>query len=771
MHTFFINTSASSVMADQSILDIDLINRNLIMLNYPMTDWEDKQKGYAACVKEIGELIDNHAEINNDFNLVIYVDLVALEIYRSLPVNMDNHRSRDACLLALYSVIRNYINQTLVRQLNDYARTPDEVVIVFEENEKPAISLDMSVDADKKLLQQYVARVIGCPDTAELIRLIKETAPGLYEESVHIREMRADEEKQMERIRFAQKVEETDKAVDALAEKLDELSENAPVRVQFGYLKRELLYLLAELSDYPDEQAVESFLFNIYKNNKRSRPPVFCTSFVTNQYAGSKNMSENLKRNLRIYFYLHEGIRSGSFSEPANSNGAPLKKGEKPSVITNRRAKDTCELTNAGWQRVKAYFVEKNRIYRAKLSELNRLQTSFSEMSLVPKLEELDTERLGISFDTDGADAVQTSSVTDKRLFTRDEIPEFDYDGDEFAKRLTEDTDRRHIKPEKYIAAADQLRSFHAGYLRRLYAHFSGVLSGYARRDDDNKPPVLDKRVVNVDDAVNESVETRCRYGKVQSSPDGSKSRVVEKNAAQAYAAAQKAYFAFLASQEVSMADISAQHAWFVEKIKQIRESLKRLVTVGVICLLAATAVYVPYFVIQWEIITVSFESFTSALSSFLIPVLVLCGVFAAVVAWQRSKYRKAWEEFRAKSLEALEENKRSAQHFDRLLTFYIPMLRYVYEFSQDVQFRKECVEIARAKIAHHCEKLRERIELTDKVIDQLQLGKDTGQYAISEKDYEMDYHLAYCSGKHNVELYSVIDSELLRIISEEGVQ
>ena len=135
MHTFFINTSDRDFMSDREIMDIEITNRKLIMLNYSLKEWQDSKKGYRACAEKISELIDNHKDINNDFNLVVYADLTAIELYNSLEPNIDNHLKREACLFAFYSVLKHYISDTLIKRLKDLAREPVETVIIFEENE------------------------------------------------------------------------------------------------------------------------------------------------------------------------------------------------------------------------------------------------------------------------------------------------------------------------------------------------------------------------------------------------------------------------------------------------------------------------------------------------------------------------------------------------------------------------------------------------------------------------------------------------------------
>ena len=147
------------------------------------------------------------------------------------------------------------------------------------------------------------------------------------------------------------------------------------------------------------------------------------------------------------------------------------------------------------------------------------------------------------------------------------------------------------------------------------------------------------------------------------------------------------------------------------------------------------------------------------------VPVALLGTIFGAIVAWQKSKLRKVWDEFWNKHLKALASNKASALYYDRLLTAYIPALRYTYEYYLDVQFRLECEKLAESKISHHIQKLQERVNMTAKLLSDLQLGNNTKSGLISEDDYTIDYEKTYCTGNNNIALYSIFDDEAIKLI------
>ena len=81
MHTFFINTSKKNLEGYDVLFDIHYENRALVSLTCPMSDWYDPEKGYEACVAQMSDLIDGYVELNNAFNLILYIDLA----YHSTP--------------------------------------------------------------------------------------------------------------------------------------------------------------------------------------------------------------------------------------------------------------------------------------------------------------------------------------------------------------------------------------------------------------------------------------------------------------------------------------------------------------------------------------------------------------------------------------------------------------------------------------------------------------------------------------------------------------
>ena len=70
MHTFFINTSGTKFVDFSSFFDIEIETRKLIALDCPVALWDSPDRGYQACSAEIGRMIDNFQNVDNDFNIV-----------------------------------------------------------------------------------------------------------------------------------------------------------------------------------------------------------------------------------------------------------------------------------------------------------------------------------------------------------------------------------------------------------------------------------------------------------------------------------------------------------------------------------------------------------------------------------------------------------------------------------------------------------------------------------------------------------------------------
>ena len=760
MHTFFINTSGKELFSYKGIMDIEEVNRKLFLLNCPLKDWSDKITGYVSCADRIGELIDNYREINNDFNLVVYIDLLSVPEYVSAFRKADDS-CKKACQYAYYSVISDWMKKTLIKELNDHAREPLEMILIFEENDPGRTAFLTDNDDNQEILISEIGKIIGFPSSEQLDDLLKKNFDILFHKRDEINALKDDAKRIEERIR----INISDEMVQHLTDILNSASKDAVFKEYYAYCESELTHLLVRIVDNIDSKELRKEflmrLYNTYKAERYVRDGFFFTSLMTDRVATGSNLTENIKRNLRIYFYLVSCIREGNFVEPADANGAPLSNGD-PATGVNCRAKDIAKIDRNGWLLIRDYLSEKNSIYQTKLELTLKMRESYTSRGLAPKLEVYDNEMFSLDPFGEG------TGENIKRLLDKETVAEFDHDGLEIISKMKNKPKIKGKKSEilagEYIKAAQSLRDLHTSYLERIQEHIMTTLSDYAGSND-NSVPALTKRIVNIDTNVIAEEGTVCRYQKAGSDFETKKMVAVEKNAVNAYHTMQNQYFAYCASHELAVSDISAQYDWLKERMEQIQSSLKKMKQAGIVSLLVTMATFIPYVLIGWNTITSSIFSFFTAVCSLAVPVALLGTIFGAIVAWQKSKLRKVWDEFWNKHLKALASNKASALYYDRLLTAYIPALRYTYEYYLDVQFRLECEKLAESKISHHIQKLQERVNMTAKLLSDLQLGNNTKSGLISEDDYTIDYEKTYCTGKNNIALYSIFDDEAIKLI------
>ena len=235
----------------------------------------------------------------------------------------------------------------------------------------------------------------------------------------------------------------------------------------------------------------------------------------------------------------------------------------------------------------------------------------------------------------------------------------------------------------------------------------------------------------------------------------------VESVSDKAYRTMVDQYMEFCAGRSVAISDIEEQCNWFITRVYQIKESLRKLKLVAVGLLLAIIALYVPFFVIQFEAITENTLTLVTALGSFAVPLVLLYMIFAIISAAQKRRFGEAWNDFIQKSDEALEENRLAVQKYDQLLSTVVPALRWVYEYKLDVDYCVECCGVADAKIEHHRRKLRDRVTAIKNILSDLEYtdyGREASDYGTKAVTDSVDYNVSFCTGKKNRAFYSVID-------------
>ncbi len=745
MHTFFINTSGNELENFSDIFEIQHETRRLVSLDCPLGLWNDKDSGYKSCVKKMGELIDSYKSINNDFNLIIYVDLLGYEAYTRIP--MDAHRERFACLAALRSVLLQYVKSTLVSELQKNGRTPQELLVIFEENQLPTDG-DCTTEDGKNRACKYISELLNFPAVGEVERII----------SAHTGEERITPEEFCEAA--------SKRGTSCIAQDL-----------LFAYTKQiDILIAEAVENNVYDEKLLTNFFERIIKCSTSEDESYI--SFVTNRRADVNNKRENAHRNLRLSFYILACVEDETVFDKNR--------------IGDGGAKCVKSFPEIDWKTVSGLLMAKRALFQKKYDETAKLADRFSEMCLAPPLYSFDHSRFGLNsfgekevvytvadakdagdakkkdknkgaasgiIGPDGRKVVEKSEAEAKNLFA-DEFPLFDYKADE----ITSMSAGSRPKAEDYIECAKQLSSHHVEYLQRLRLHISDRLSNYAGRSVENLPALLRKRKVSIGEEDFEDDGREYRYRTANRSEETKSLGAVERISQTAFTTTLLDYTEFCAAKSVGVTDIEEQCDWFVTRVCQIKESLKKIKLVACGLLVAMLALYIPFVVIQWEAIVASIATLVIALCSIGAPLVLLYAIFAAVSIAQRRRYKEAWDEFKKKSDKALEENAEAARRYDLLLSHHIPALRWVYEYKLDVEFYKECCKMASAKISHHRSKLHDRVVIVGNIIEDLETLKYDSFDGTNDRA-TIDYNLSFCCGDGNKEFYSIIDSEFLKKI------
>ncbi len=749
MHTFFINTSGKELENYADIFEMQHETKRLVSLSCPLADWNEKETGYRACAGRMGELIDNYKEINNDFNLIVYIDLLTYKQYTS--ISMSNHRERYACLKTLRAILKHYIEATLLRELDENGRVPGEVLLIFEENELPKDADENSPDG-KNLIRSYASSFLGLPDEETLDSILKSRDDG------------------------GKCGITVDCFCASVAEhKLSAIADNA-----LDAYKNEVDIFICEAKEYGTvAEPLERLLDRVVALSRTDDKNTPSVSFVTNRRAGISNKQEKTRRNLRLCFYILQCVE------------------EETVYNIKSRGKDELtvkEFPEIEWDEVVASLSAKGKIFHKKHKDTMRLAESFTELKLAPPLYSFDNYRFALDeygkkatnlevvtaeekkdgeqeekdieegkIRVKGAKELVETDVERSPLFDNEEYPLFDYSGDKFDERVL----NKNASIETYIAEAKKLRRHHLDYLERLKVHVSDRLSNYAGRSDENDPALLGKRKVSVGDEDFEDAGKAYRYAKPGRSVETRKLKTVDTISKTAYTTTLFDYMEFCAGRSVAMTDIEEQCNWFITRAHQIETSLKKLRTVAFGLLFALLALYIPYLALGWKGITANVLSVTTALVSIAIPIALLYIIFMISSVIQRRKLRYAWNEFKEKSDLILQENAVAAKKYDELLTVYIPTLRWVYEYRLDVEFYSDCCKMAKAKVAHHLSKLHDRIVTIGNIIEDLEANEpDPAEVAKKEKENkndEIDYNVSFCTGSKNRRFYSVIDTYFLK--------
>lgn len=755
MHTVFINTSRNAVGGRIDVLGMEKEFKRITLVDCPLSQWLSKERGFEACALKIGEMIDSYKEINNHYNLIVYVDLLEMQEYADAFCGGVDLLTQNATYEVLRSIITRFFAATIYEKLDALGRHPSEkMLLLLEQNGR------REEKYGKETLAANEAEMISVMD-AEKIRVLLKLLGMPDRESMEALVRRASAEQLEETLR--KELFEKPACLKAM---------------DIRKLYQDKLQLLCD-SIAKDGDSVSRACFDLYRavetaytsdcNNR-----VVISEYITDRRSGYTNKEIETKRNLLIQCFLLDCINSESIYDLENGIHS---------------AKRVPSMTREQWEMVVQMLSRKRKAYENEELETSKLKESFTDLGLAPELYKLPHQKFGL--DESGnpsTELVVKAKHAKKKQKDGKKKEELPVNGDQaelaeengriinwfhpdeytlFDTTETglEEEPKGLLAAEEYCGKAMALANHHLSFLNRLNLHVNRVVSNYAGNSLSNATAVLRKRSVCVDSSPTETSKNDYKYTAGAKVDETAPVESVLKTAKRSYITILMAYLKFNADRGVAVTTIKDQSQWFINRIRQIEESLNQLFSMLLVLAAALCVGYLPFVLIQWDAITENAGTVLIALVSLLVPFVFLGIGYVIAKILQKRKMGEEWRKLINKSKTAISDNVAAAKAYDSLLTMYIPALRWVYEYVLDVDFFSDCCRIAGAKLSHHKEKLRECREMTEKILEDLECGdcKPKGGAA----GYDIDYTRSYCEGK-NREIYSVIDQKILNIIGKE---
>ena len=719
MHTFFINTSKTEFKPYDVLFDIHLENKTLVTMQCPLGDWWDEEKGYRACVKTMAGMIDGYVELNNAFNVILYVDLTENAGYTAIPRDPMNQREREEYCEALQRIYRYLFLQSMTHDLIEEGREPKSVLIMF--------------GVDKKHEHGGVVKDAPAPEgiNSDLLKLL-----GIREDAA------AEPAGSESGGKAAEPADEIGAKAEAMYRELLELRKQAfPAGLNDEFLK-DILREWCQTAVQSGVQAASQRVVNLFRDTARenARRASLCMVSAPYDYVAARfDKCIRAMSLLNIAIHLLKCVESNSIYEESadDANGKP-----KPFITYN--AKEIVDLLR-----------KKQTLFSQKEREIKKLETQYTDLGLAPTLYKFDHEKFGLKENGERTDA-GVRGVKKPLLETKDNFSDLCKE-DEGAQKQGGSAGAQKQGGsddlEKLIKDANRLKQEHHDFLDKLKRTADTVLSHYAGRSSENNPAMLTTGGYNY---CADADKKQREQATIETVKDSSET---------AYRSALREYMSFCARRTVTLTEIDDQHDWFIAKIKRIAQSLKKLKAVSVILLVAMVVIYIPFLVIQAGDIVRNVATMMVAAVSVLVPLVLTALILAVVAASEKKQYGKAWAQFESRSKSAMAGNKNAVEEYNFFLFSVIPALRWVYDYKLDVDYYYDCCIVAKAKLEHHRKKLSEREMAIGNIIADLDAGR--GGESKPDGNGEIDYKKPFCTGEKNIAFYSVFTAETLNSLRE----
>ena len=744
MHTVFVNASENTVGGRLDVLGMEKEFKNVIMMNSPLSHWFDRDGGFDQCALQLGEMIDSFQEINNRFNLIVYVDLLSIREYAAVFYNNSDVILQNVTYELIRAAVTRLMVDTLYSRLEALGRTPNgKMLLLLEQNKRrdegrgnEILGKDLHTLKEKAKAETFL-RLLGLPSVEELEQKLRQTLP-----------------------------EERDAVLSAIVEQSNAGLKWLKPAVLYRDQLRTFVKSIVE-DKTPVQQAAYELVASVEKGFAADcNADVVISEYLTDRRSGYTNKEIESKRNLLIQCFLLDCISSESIYD-MNGSETVAKQVPKP--------------TEKVWAAVGQRLAVKKRTYEKESVEVQRLNSDFGELGLAPELLKLPWEMFGLDETGNIRRRIVISANPGKDKKNENLSPETDpkkKDEDEVlvdregcvvnwlpgqGLEFTDEDLPVEQKKGDHRQNALTMANEHLSFLRNLSLKISRAVANYAGSSLSNKPAILRKRYVSAGNEEGYDVGKDYKYSPGLKVAETAPVETVRDTSKRAYITLMTEYLKFNASRSVSVSTVRDQCEIFVNRVRQIKESMNKLVSMLAVLAVALLFVYLPFVLLQWDAITENVWTVLVALVSLVIPFALLGIGYGVARVLHKQKIRDAWEELQDLSNTAGDKNGKAAQAFSELLRRYIPSLRWCYEYVLDVDFYCDCCRVARAKLQHHWQKLQECREIVDNLLEDLEFDHIS---TADPEDYEIDYTGAYCE-EANRDYYSVMDVKMLDMIQK----
>ena len=557
MHTVFINTTKNVIGGRFDSLKNAKDLKKLMYVDCPLDTWYDEENGYQEVTLKIADFIDTYNDVSNDYNIVVYADMVML--FDLLKINFfDADRVEQAFLSKLCQRgISRLIASTLLKKLNEDGRVPSE---------KPVLLLELPAT------KEVPAGIDSITWQTEALRSFLHLVP-------------------MDQLQ--QKLTaETEKKQVPLSEIVDEVQKS--LKIDLCELYQESIRIMAD-SVTMDGLPVQRACNNLYDAIEKLFEKDCASNLAISEYHTNKRTQ---KLSLEVYT-KHNFLLQCLILDCINSETA---------FNGENEPKQIPELSEAEWETVKNTLYRKQRTYEVERKKLANLSSDFTKLNLAPSLYMLAREKFGLNESgnikseyvirtepkkkNNDAKASEKDSLEERReelaaqngavqtWFTKSEYKPYDSAGDAYTAVYGKAT------ADEYCQRATDLANHHLNLFNKLNMHVKRVMANYSGRSISNAPPVLRKRTVNIGQNIDESEKNDYKYAKRHGAdliPEEEATETVIDTAKRSYISMIMECLKFDVGRGIAMTNIKEQCDWFVKRIRKIEESLKKLLWIFVV--------------------------------------------------------------------------------------------------------------------------------------------------------------------------------------------